>query len=110
MAKDREAAPKTKKVRWGRMFAAVIILALLGGGLYVASWLNARRYYLVIGQSEVRVARGRMLPVGYEAYVPNQIELRRAYEPFALPSGINIPRGETAFRSALREEAADERR
>lgn len=96
MAKE-QSTPKKRSFRWGRMLATLIILGLAGGGLYVASWLNARRYFLVVGATEVRIAKGRMLPVGFEPYIPNEVELRRAYETFPLPSGINVPRGETTF-------------
>lgn len=92
-----QAPPKTRSFRWGRLFATLIVLAIAGGSLYVASWMNARRYFLIVGPTEVRIAKGRMLPVGFELFVPKEPELRKAYEMFALPSGINVPRGETTF-------------
>jgi hypothetical protein len=101
MAKDKEPAPKTRSFRWGRMFVTLIVLVVGGAGLYVASWLNSRRYFLVVGPAEARVAKGRMLPIGHEPFVPNETELRRAYEPFTLPSGINVPRGETTFTDRI---------
>lgn len=84
-------------VRWRRIFGTLLALALVGGGVYVASWLNARRYFLIVEATEVRVARGRMLPVGHQPFVPVEPELRRAYESFPLPGGIKLPRGESTF-------------
>lgn len=96
MAVDKAEKPRAS-VRWGRILTTLIVLAVAGAGLYGASWLNARRYFLIVGATEVRVARGRMLPVGHEGFVPREPDLRRAYEPFTLPGGINVPRGETTF-------------
>jgi hypothetical protein len=93
---EKTAAPKGS-VRWGRILTSMIILAIAGAALYGASWLNSRRYYLIVGATEVRVAKGRMLPVGHEAFIAREPDLRRAYEPFPLPGGINVPRGETTF-------------
>jgi hypothetical protein len=92
--KDKSAK---RGVRWGRILFTFLFLGAAGAGLYVASWFNARRYFMIVGATEVSVAKGRMLPVGHEPFVPGEVELRRAYEPFPLPSGISLPRGETMF-------------
>jgi hypothetical protein len=97
MSDNKPANTAKRGIRWGRMFWTLVILALIGGGLYASSWFNARRYFLLVGESEVRVAKGRMLPIGHEPFIPQEIDLRRAYQSFPLPSGIKVPRGETMF-------------
>lgn len=96
-APESKGTKPRRGVRWGRIGAALLLLGALGGGLYLASWINARRYFLIVRAHEVRVARGRMLPVGHRAFVPAEPELRRAYESFVLPAGLVAPHGETMF-------------
>lgn len=86
-----------KKLKIGRIFATLLVLALIGAGAYGASWLNARRYFLIVDATEVRVGKGRMLPVGHEPFQPADPALRKAYQPFPLPGGMKLPRGETVF-------------
>lgn len=94
--KTKIETPK-RGIRWKRIFGTLLFLGLAGGGLYAASWFNAQRYFMIVEATEVRIAKGRMLPVGHEPFIPLQPELRRAYETFPLPSGMNVPRGETTF-------------
>lgn len=75
----------------------LVALALVAGGVYFASWLNSRRYFLIVAKTEARVAAGRMLPVGNRPYVPKDPALRKAYEPIPLPGGMKLPRGTTTF-------------
>jgi hypothetical protein len=99
MAKADERDPPARKprIRIGRILTALTVLALLGAGLYGASWLNARRYFLIVSATEVRVAKGRMLPVGHASFVPLDPAIRRAYETIPLPGGMKVPRGTTTF-------------
>jgi hypothetical protein len=97
MSEATTKAVSPKKVRWGRIFGSLLFFILLAAGLYGASWLNARRYYLVVDATEVRVGRGRMLPMGFEAFVPTEPSQRRAYRTFPLPGGVELARGETSY-------------
>lgn len=97
MANEDAAPSPKKKVRWGRIFGFMLLLVLLGAGLYGASWLNARRYYLVVGPTDVRVGRGRMLPMGHDPFVPTEPTQRKAYRTFPLPGGLTVERGERSF-------------
>lgn len=98
---DKSKAGTAPRPRRGGVFRrllwTVLVLALGAGGLYAASWLNARRLYLIVGPTEVTTEKGRMLPMGHEPFVPQDVELRRAYQSFPLPGGIKVPRGETVF-------------
>lgn len=96
MTADTPEKPK-RTVRVGRIVFALVTLGLLGGGLYFASWLNSRRYFLVIDNTEVRVGKGRMLPIGHAPFVPVDPALRAAYAPIPLPGGMKVPRGTTTF-------------
>lgn len=91
---EEEAKTPKKKIRWGRIFGFIVFLGVAVAVAYGLSWLNARTYYLVIGPTEVQVGKGRMLPVGYEPFVPLDPALRRAYESFPLPGGMPLERGQ----------------
>lgn len=93
MAEDAATPPK-KKIRWGRLFGFLLFLIAAGGVAYGLSWLNARRYYLIVDSTEVRVGKGRMLPVGYDPFVPNDPALLKAYKAFPLPGGLRLQAGE----------------
>lgn len=84
-----------QRLRRGLTILAAV--AVVGAVLYGASWLNSRRYFLIVGSSDVRVAKGRMLPFGHEPYVPSNPKLRRAYRPLPLPAAMALPRGTTTF-------------
>ena len=95
---ETEAPPaKPRRIRWRRILGTLLFLALAGAGVYGASWFNARRYFLVVDATEVKIRKGRMLPVGHEAFVPADPALRKAYQPFPLPGGMKLPRGESVF-------------
>lgn len=85
------------KRRLKRLFVALLMLGVLGAGLYGASWLNSRRLFLEIGPAEVSVAKGRMLPVGREPFIPLDPTIRKAYRSFPLPGGMKVGRGVTVF-------------
>lgn len=100
MARVRESGEvetPRRRVRFGRILVLLGILALAAGGLYVAAWVNAGRYYLVVEEDRVGVYRGRMLPVGREPFVPSDPALRQAYEGFPLPETAHLPRGESIY-------------
>ena len=85
------------KRRLKRLFVALIVLGAVGAGLYGASWLNSRRLFLEVGPAEVSVAKGRMLPVGREPFIPLDPTIRKAYRSFPLPGGMKVGRGVTVF-------------
>lgn len=84
-------------IRMKRLFVALLVMSASAGGAYLASWINSRAFFLVVGPVDVRVEKGRMLPLGREAFLPEDPTVRRAYVSFPLPSGAKIPRGETRF-------------
>lgn len=88
-------------MRWGRILGTLVFLGIGAAGAYGASMWNARRYFLIVDATEVRVAKGRMLPVGHEPFVPADPALKRAYRSFPLPGGIKLPRGETTFEERI---------
>jgi hypothetical protein len=95
---EQEQPPKPKqRVRVGRILFSLVLLGVIGGGLYFMSWLNSRRYFLIIDNTEVKIAKGRMLPVGHAPFVPIDPAMRPAYEPIPLPGGMKVPRGTTTF-------------
>ena len=96
MSEPTPSRPK-KRIRFGRILLVFVLLGLLGAGLYGASWLNARRYFLIVGLKEVRIGKGRMLPIGHRPFVPRDPSLRGAYRSFPIPSGMKEARGETTF-------------
>lgn len=93
MSEESSKAPK-RRFRWGRLFAVVAFLGIAGGIAYGLSWLNARRYYLIVDTSEVRVGKGKMLPVGHVPFVPSDPALLKAYKAFPLPGGHGLRVGE----------------
>ena len=94
MTEDSSPKPQKGRIRWGRIFGTLLFFVLAGAAAYGASWLNARRYYLIVDATEVRVGKGRMLPVGHEPFVPKDPALRGAYRSFPLPGGVSLDRGE----------------
>jgi len=90
-----ERGQMKKRLRW--LLIAVVVTAVLAGIAYGASWLNARRYYLIVGPAAVDIGKGKMFPVGYDPFRPNDPTMRRAYEGFELPGGIKVARGTTMF-------------
>jgi len=85
------------KKRLRGLLILLVVLAVLGAIAYGASWLNHRRYYLVVGPASVQIGKGRMLPMGWEPFRPDDPSLRRAYAEFELPGGIKVARGTTIF-------------
>lgn len=84
-----------KRLRW--LVYGLLLLAIAGGVAYGASWLNSRRYFLVVGPASVEVGKGKMFPVGHEPFQPTDASTRRAYRGFELPGGIKLARGTTVF-------------
>jgi hypothetical protein len=96
-SEEKEPTKPKRRVRVGRILVSLLVLGLVGGGLYFASWLNSRRYFLIVDNTEARVAKGRMLPVGHAPFVPIDPAMRPAYTPIPLPGGMKVPRGTTTF-------------
>jgi hypothetical protein len=94
MSEDEPVKAPKKKIRWKRILFFVAFVGIAAGIAYGMSWLNARTYYIVVDRTEVHVAKGRMLPVGHDPYIPPNPALIKAYRKFTLPSGMNLERGE----------------
>lgn len=88
-----------KRIRWLLIF--LLVVAVVGAIAYGASWLNSRRFYLVVGPTDVEIGKGRMFPFGWEPYRPDDPTLRRAYRGFDLPGGIKLARGTTIFTDRI---------
>ncbi|MCB9653878.1 MAG: hypothetical protein H6729_07080 [Deltaproteobacteria bacterium] len=97
MTSEEQDFEPRRSSRVGRFFVLLLIIVATGAGLYGASWVNARRFFLIVEMGEVSVAQGRMFPVGHEPFVPSDPTLRPAYAAFPLPAGMMLPRGVTTF-------------
>lgn len=102
---DSPAKPK-KRIRLGRIFGTLVFLGLVGAGLYGASWFNSQRFFLIVGATEVRIRKGKMLPYGHDKFVPKDPSLRKAYDSFPLPGGMKMPRGETTYMDRVQLDQA----
>ncbi len=94
MSEDEPTKAPKKKIRWKRILGFLVFVGIAAGVAYGMSWLNARRYYLIVDRTEVRVGKGRMLPVGHDPFVPRNPALIKAYRKFPLPVGMNLSLGE----------------
>ncbi|MER2562873.1 MAG: IF-2 protein [Myxococcaceae bacterium] len=61
-----------------------VVVAGATGGLYAASLLNSRTWSLEVQGGQLIVARGKMLPMGTEAFQPADPLLAEAYAPLDL--------------------------
>lgn len=80
-----------------QLFLFLVVVGLLGAAGYVASVLNSRRYFIVVGPAKVNIERGRMLPYGHEPFVPKDPTIRKAYASFSLPGGMKVGRGTSTY-------------
>lgn len=86
---------------FGFVVVTLIALGLAAVVGYLLSEINHRRYRLAAHEGQLVVERGRMLPFGFEPFVPASSDLRAAYAPVALPTG------ETFGHSEVFEDRAD---
>jgi hypothetical protein len=74
--------------RLGLAFRNLLIFAVIvsaaTAGLYGASLLNARTWGLELAGGQLIVTRGKMLPIGTEAFEPGDPLLAEAYSPLNL--------------------------
>ncbi|MBK8014776.1 MAG: hypothetical protein IPK13_25935 [Deltaproteobacteria bacterium] len=97
MTSEEQDFEPRRSFRIGRFFVLLLIITLTAAGLYGASWINSRRFFLIVETGDVSVAQGRMFPVGHEPFVPSDPTLSPAYASFPLPAGMMLPRGVTTF-------------
>lgn len=75
----------------GRAFRWLLVFCLLVGLASAVAYLmaerNRRQYRLRDQGGYVLIERGRLLPVGWEPYVPESNDLREAYKQAAIPEG-----------------------
>lgn len=75
----------------GRAFRWLLVFCLLVGLASAVAYLmaerNRRQYRLRDQGGYVLIERGRLLPVGWEPYVPESNDLREAYKSAAIPEG-----------------------
>jgi hypothetical protein len=67
-----------------RLFIFLLVLVLGGGIVFLLSERNARTYTTEIVDGKLVVLKGRMFPIGAEAYRPADPILRDAYAPISL--------------------------
>jgi hypothetical protein len=74
--------------RVGRAFTrftiTLVVLALVGTVGFLLSQLNARTFTLEMNGGTLTVLKGRLLPVGSQAYRPSETSLADAYAPLPL--------------------------
>jgi hypothetical protein len=92
---------KPKRSRLGSFFAFLLVLGLGGAVLYLSATINHRHYRLSAHDGHVFVERGRLLPMGFEPFVPEAAALIAAYAP------IPVPPGETVKPSEIFEDRTD---
>ena len=102
-SKEKKSKPR---IRFRRIFVTLGVLTLLVAVGYGASLYNSSRYFLIVEATQVRVAKGRMLPYGREAFVPRDPKLRPAYRTVPLPSGMQLPRGASSFTDRVQLDQA----
>ncbi len=96
-AASEGSKPKKKGLRFKTVLVILLLLGLAGAGAYGASWLNARRYFLIIDKTEARIAKGRFFPTGHHRYRTKDATLKKAYQRIPLPGGMKLERGEKSF-------------
>jgi hypothetical protein len=87
--------------RFAFFLVTLLMLALAAVVLYLASTINHGKYRLTFVDGTLVVERGRLLPIGFEAFVPEAEALRGAYAP------IQVPPGETARATEVFDDRAD---
>jgi hypothetical protein len=70
-----------------RLVVTLVVLSLIGAVGFLLSQLNARTFTLQQQDGKLLVMKGRMLPMGSEAYRPSEPALAAAYAPFDLLGG-----------------------
>jgi len=70
--------------------AGLLIVALVGVVLWLASERNARQWILTPEGSELTVKRGMYLPVGRQSFKSNDPALVAAYAPIKIPAGAEV--------------------
>jgi len=73
-----------------RLLVGVLVLGLLAAVAYLGSEVNHRRYRLEVKDGVLEIERGRFLPMGFEAYTPENDTLRPAYAPVPVPPGTTV--------------------
>jgi hypothetical protein len=83
----------------GRFFTGLLVLCLilaLGAAVaYLMAERNQRQYRLRSHGGIVFVERGRLLPFGYEPFMPAAKDLQAAYAPIKVPAGEKTDEVET---------------
>jgi hypothetical protein len=85
-----DAAPQTSSGGFMKMILWVIIVALFGAVLWLASERNQRHFNLKSANGALQIERGRFFPTGTGASDD------KAYAPIAIPAGEKAP-GEQEF-------------
>jgi len=88
------AKTKTFFKSLGTWLMLLVMLTLGVAVLYLMSDLNHRTYRLAQVGDTMVVQKGKFLPTGFELYEPEEVRLREAYTPIALPEGERVPGGQ----------------
>jgi hypothetical protein len=92
---DRGWLPSSLPLR--RVVGSLAVVLALATIALLASWLNHRRFFLVVEPERVRVDRGAWLPIGHRPFNPDTSRLSTAYAAFRLPSGFPTAVGTRVF-------------
>ncbi|MEZ4272820.1 MAG: phosphoribosyltransferase family protein [Myxococcota bacterium] len=74
----------------GWLVVRLLILGLLATVIFLLSQLNHGKYRLREEAGVLLVERGRLLPMGFEAYIPTDNGLKQAYAPLDMPNGVTL--------------------
>ena len=66
----------------------LIVLALVGGIVYLMSMINFQRFFLVVEGNELVVERGAFFPTGRERFVPPDPRQNQLYHRLDRPAGM----------------------
>src|SRR5207237_10361201 len=73
-----------------RLGTWVVVLALLGAVLWLASDRNQRRYSWTVDSGKLVISKGRFLPTGQGVNAADDPHQRAVMDPIALPTGDEV--------------------
>ncbi len=85
----------------GSFIPWLLVLALFGVVLWLASERNARKWFLTVDGNQLLVGRGRNFPTGTRNLGSGDGELGKAYGPIPVPPGARPVEGEFDDQAAL---------
>ncbi|TMB34932.1 MAG: hypothetical protein E6J62_10000, partial [Deltaproteobacteria bacterium] len=84
-----------------RLGTWVVVLALLGAVLWLASDRNQRRYSWAVDSGKLVISKGRFFPTGQGVIASDDPRYGTVYGPIALPQGAKVQDEEFDDQTAL---------